>query len=144
MNTINEIKDAILKLPEDEAWLVHDWLVEHCSDLWDKQIERDVKAGKWDKMVREAHEEYDSGKCTELTPQARPSDKKAKIDSVEVLQAAVRQLSEQGLNTFRPWFFEYDAEVWDREFEEDVRLGRLDKFGDQAEKDMLEGKCREL
>ena len=66
MNTVNEIKDAILKLPEDETWVVHDWLVEHCSDLWDKQIERDALAGRLDVLGQKALEDMEAGRCREL------------------------------------------------------------------------------
>lgn len=36
------------------------------QDEWDKQIERDVKAGKLDKLAQEAKREYEAGETTPL------------------------------------------------------------------------------
>ena len=52
---------------------------------------------------------------------------------IEELQCAVSQLSTDELAHFREWFEKCDAEVWDRRFEEDARLGKLDQLADQVE-----------
>jgi len=36
---------------------------EHLDALWDKQFEGDVQAGRLDKLIARAREEYDGGKC---------------------------------------------------------------------------------
>ena len=41
------------------------------------------------------------------------------------IERAVSQLFSANLTAFRVWFAEFDAEVWDRQFEEDVAAGRL-------------------
>ena len=54
------------------------------------------------------------------------------------------KLSRQELSAFRSWFAEFDAEAWDRQFEEDVRAGRLDALAKEALGDLHEGRCTDL
>jgi hypothetical protein len=42
------------------------------------------------------------------------------------------------------WFAEFDAEIWDRQFEEDVAAGRLDGLAEQALQHLREGCCTDL
>jgi len=39
---------------------------------------------------------------------------------------------------------EFDASSWDREFEEDVAQGKLEKFAKEALEDLRHGRCRDL
>ncbi len=63
---------------------------------------------------------------------------------IQELQSAVSQLSADELAIFREWFDEFDARAWDKQFEEDVKSGKLDKLADQAIADFTAGKCDEL
>ena len=45
---------------------------------------------------------------------------------------------------FREWLDEFDAEVWDRQFAEDVESGKLDQLANQAIVGFRAGKCKEL
>jgi hypothetical protein len=54
------------------------------------------------------------------------------MSRVESLQQEIRKLSPQELAELRAWFLEYDAELWDRQIEEDARAGRLDHLGKEA------------
>jgi hypothetical protein len=56
------------------------------------------------------------------------------------IERAVSQLSEEDLAAFRIWFAEFDAEIWDRQFEEDVAAGRLDGLAQQALQHLQEGR----
>ena len=58
---------------------------------------------------------------------------------VDELMSGVSSLSRDELSEFRRWYEEFDAEVWDREFEEDVQAGRLDKFAEKAIADFQRG-----
>ena len=49
------------------------------------------------------------------------------MSSIQEIQSAVSKLSPEELAKFRDWFSEFDAEEWDRQFEQDVAAGRLDK-----------------
>ena len=51
------------------------------------------------------------------------------MPAIQELQADVAQLSADELARFRAWFEEFDAKVWDKQFEEDVKLGKLDHLG---------------
>ena len=66
------------------------------------------------------------------------------MQAVQELQSAVSQLSADELARFREWFDEFDAEVWDRQFEEDAKSARLDQLANQAIVDLRAGQCREL
>ena len=66
------------------------------------------------------------------------------MSTVEDIERAVRQLEPKDLATFRDWFGQFDAKVWDRQIEEDVTAGRLDALADQALRDHQEGHCTEL
>lgn len=63
------------------------------------------------------------------------------MSTVREIETAVRQLSPAELSAFRAWFAEFDAAMWDRQFEEDVAAGRLDALGDEALRDLREGRC---
>lgn len=64
--------------------------------------------------------------------------------TIQDIELAVQQLTDEELAAFRAWFAEYDAAVWDRQFEEDVAAGRLDELAQQARRDLREGRCTDL
>jgi hypothetical protein len=66
------------------------------------------------------------------------------MSSIQEIELAIRQLSPEELAAFRAWFAEFDASIWDRQFEEDVAAGRLDALADEALQDLREGRCTEL
>jgi len=66
------------------------------------------------------------------------------MSTVQDIQDAVRQLSSDDLAAFRQWFAEFDATLWDRQFEADVASGRLDQFADEALRDLKEGRSTDL
>jgi hypothetical protein len=66
------------------------------------------------------------------------------MSTVEEIERAVRRLSAEELASFRAWFAEFDAEVWDRQFEADVNAGRLDALADESFRDLHEGRCTDL
>ena len=66
------------------------------------------------------------------------------MSTVADIETAVSKLSRDELATFRDWFQEFDAKAWDRQFEDDVRAGRLDTLGQEALQDSREGRCTDL
>ena len=66
------------------------------------------------------------------------------MNTVDQIEVAVSKLSSQELSTFRAWFTEFDADAWDKQFEQDVTAGRLDKLADAALRDLREGRCTDL
>ncbi len=63
------------------------------------------------------------------------------MHTIEEIQEAIRRLPAEELAAFRAWFAEFDATVWDREFEEDVAAGRLDQLAQEAVEDCRKGRC---
>lgn len=66
------------------------------------------------------------------------------MSNLREIERAVSQLSEEELVAFRVWFAEFDAEIWDRQFEEDVAAGRLNGLAQQALQHLREGRCTDL
>jgi hypothetical protein len=64
--------------------------------------------------------------------------------SVQEIESAVAQLSADELAKFSTWFEEYVAEAWDRQFEADVKSGKLNALGEQADRDFEAGRCKPL
>ncbi|MBE9078881.1 hypothetical protein IQ241_16540 [Romeria aff. gracilis LEGE 07310] len=66
------------------------------------------------------------------------------MSNLQEIERAVSQLSAEELADFRSWFAEFDAETWDRQFEEDVAAGRLDDLAKRAFQHLREGRCTDL
>ncbi len=66
------------------------------------------------------------------------------MTTLKDIEEAVTHLPNPELGRFRAWFARFDAETWDREFEEDAKSGALDRLADQALKDLAEGRCSKL
>ena len=64
--SVLEIEQAISKLPADELSKFAAWFEEYMADEWDKQIERDVAAGKLDHIIRKVDADIDAGRSTPL------------------------------------------------------------------------------
>jgi hypothetical protein len=54
------------------------------------------------------------------------------MSRVDELEKQIRRLTPEELAEFRRWFSDYDAEAWDRQFESDVKAGRLDDLAQRA------------
>lgn len=72
MTKIEDIKQAVQQLSQDELAQLRDWLEELQANLWDEQIERDIKSGKLDKLAEKWRADRDAGLTTELVPPKRP------------------------------------------------------------------------
>lgn len=66
------------------------------------------------------------------------------MNTLKDVEQAIKQLSSDDLAAFRAWFAEFDAEIRDRQFEEDVAAGRLDRLGEKALQHLQEGRCTDL
>ncbi len=53
------------------------------------------------------------------------------MSKVEAI-AQLENLSPDELAAFRRWYATFDAEAWDRQFEADVKAGRLDVLADKT------------
>jgi hypothetical protein len=61
LTAVEEIESAILKLSPQDVSKLAEWVLDLDERNWDKQIERDVAAGKLDFLAKEALEELESG-----------------------------------------------------------------------------------
>ena len=66
------------------------------------------------------------------------------MSKIEVIENEVSQLSSSELSAFREWFFEFDAEAWDKQIERDSQSGKLESLAANALKDFQSGKSTEL
>lgn len=66
------------------------------------------------------------------------------MSTVHEIEQAIRALGPKDLAALREWFAAFDAEAWDRQLEQDVAAGRLDRFAEEALRDINEGRCTDL
>jgi hypothetical protein len=66
------------------------------------------------------------------------------MSTVHEIEQAIRALGPQDLVVLRDWFAAFDAEIWDRQLEQDAAAGRLDRFAEEALRDLNEGRCADL
>jgi hypothetical protein len=66
MSTIQEIEDAIRKVPHEELAALRAWFAEFDATSWDRQFEQDVAAGRLDALADEALVDLREGRCTDL------------------------------------------------------------------------------
>jgi cobalamin biosynthesis protein CobT len=65
------------------------------------------------------------------------------MSNLQEIEQSVSQLSVEELAAFRVWFAEFDAEIWDRQFEKDVKDDRLDALAEKALQHLRAGRCTE-
>lgn len=66
------------------------------------------------------------------------------MSTVEEIENAISTLPKEEFARLQKWFDEFQAKVWDQEFEEDARMGKLDKLAEEAKKEFHAGNCKEL
>lgn len=66
------------------------------------------------------------------------------MGKIEEIEKEVQGLRPDELEAFRKWFWEFDAEAWDRQFEKDALAGKLDSLAEAALKSFKSGKCSEI
>ncbi|MCC7117196.1 MAG: hypothetical protein IT310_01620 [Anaerolineales bacterium] len=64
--TIHEIEKAVTELPPHELARFRKWFDEFDAQIWDEQLEHDVKAGKLDELATKAIADFRAGKAKEL------------------------------------------------------------------------------
>ena len=64
--TVEEIKDAIRVLSSKEIEELLQWLEAYDEDAWDRQIQADVAAGRFEPVLERVRKQYASGECRPL------------------------------------------------------------------------------
>ena len=54
------------------------------------------------------------------------------MSRVEILEREIKALSPEEFAELRQWLTEFDAQVWDRQFEMDVNSGKLNALAEKA------------
>ena len=66
MTRIEKLENEVQQLNPDELAAFRDWFRKYDSDEWDKEIERDVSAGRLDKLAEEAIAAHKAGRTREI------------------------------------------------------------------------------
>lgn len=67
--SLQEMKEAVTKLPPDELAEFAAWLDRYRAqdfDAWDRQMQTDAEAGKFDTLIEQAKKEHRAGRTTPL------------------------------------------------------------------------------
>ena len=59
--SVKEIETAITELPVNEVTELMSWLSEYHGEIWDRQIEDDIDAGRLDELLAEVDRDYQAG-----------------------------------------------------------------------------------
>jgi hypothetical protein len=59
--SVEELQSAVAGLPADELARFAKWFEEFIADAWDRQIEQDMRAGRFDAALKRADEHYERG-----------------------------------------------------------------------------------
>ena len=54
------------------------------------------------------------------------------MGKVEKIEQEIQNLAPEEMTELRRWFAAFDADAWDRQFEADVRAGKLDALAERA------------
>lgn len=63
---------------------------------------------------------------------------------VEKLEHEIQRLSRDEVAAFRVWFRKYDSDEWDKEIEQDIQAGKLDRLAEEAITAHKAGRTREI
>jgi hypothetical protein len=68
MSRVEEIEDAIDRLPPEEFRRIVHWVTERDQERWDEQLDRDAASGKLEVLFEEAEKESKEGLLREWPP----------------------------------------------------------------------------
>ena len=66
MRKVEKLENEVQQLNPDELAAFREWFRRYDSDEWDKEIERDVSAGRLDKLAEEAIAAHKAGRTREM------------------------------------------------------------------------------
>jgi hypothetical protein len=61
-----EVESAIKQLPEREIRALANWLQDYLAEMWDRQIEADLAAGKLDRLIARAEADIATNNVRDL------------------------------------------------------------------------------
>jgi len=60
------------------------------------------------------------------------------------IEEAIQNLSRSELRDLLNWLDDYREAMWDKQIDEDMKLGKLDHLIAEAKKELRAGKCRQM
>jgi hypothetical protein len=66
MSRVEDLEEQIRSLSSEELAQFRAWFAEFDWDSWDRQLERDAKAGKLDALADTARREHEAGRSKPL------------------------------------------------------------------------------
>jgi len=66
MSTLQDISEAVGKLPAEDLARFRAWFAEFDAGRWDRQFVEDIAAGRLDDLAEEALRDLREGRCTDL------------------------------------------------------------------------------
>lgn len=66
------------------------------------------------------------------------------MSRVEQIEDQIRALNQDEFKSFRNWFAQFDAEVWDRQIEDDAKGETLPNMAERALEDHASGRSTVL
>lgn len=61
--SVQELETAVAHLSPEELARFTQWFEEYAADEWDRRIESDIKAGRFDAAGQRARADYEAGRC---------------------------------------------------------------------------------
>lgn len=66
MSKIEKLEENVRNLSPEEFSQFREWFYELENERWDQEIEMDFEAGKFDRLIEKARQEFTQGKASEL------------------------------------------------------------------------------
>jgi hypothetical protein len=66
--SVEELQAAVAQLPAEELDRFSQWFEEFLAEMWDRQIEAGILAGRLEAAGRRADKDFEAGRCTPLSP----------------------------------------------------------------------------
>jgi outer membrane murein-binding lipoprotein Lpp len=64
--SVQDLEAAVARLSKEELAQFSRWFEEYLADAWDRQIEADIRAGRFEAAGARARADYEAGRCTPL------------------------------------------------------------------------------
>jgi hypothetical protein len=66
MHSVQDLEQVIRQLSPEDLAAFRAWFIEFDAALWDSKLEKDVTAGRLDKLAEEALLDLREGRCSDL------------------------------------------------------------------------------
>jgi hypothetical protein len=66
MTRVDKLEKEVRGLSHDELSAFRDWFRKYDSDAWDREIEKDILAGRLDRLAEEAIAAHKAGRTKEI------------------------------------------------------------------------------